>query len=169
MDSRRPRRDGRVRVPLWSFSPLDSTLVGADWKEGERAAVTKNEEVVAGGAMPLGGLRGDSGPQPVGHPSALFRRPIRSVRAFAGPALRSDCYGLVDRGECVDHHPGPARRPSSVLHRGHSSLAVGDEKGARQLAAAAQRSLSSGNQRRGLRSGLRPLGAEKRGLQCRSC
>ena len=145
-DSRRPRRDGRVPIPPWSSKSfvLDNSSGLAEAMLGSSAIVR--------GTVPSGELWGHPGPQPVGNSSGLLWGAIRPLRALAGPALHRDGHGFSHRGKRVDHHPGPARRPSAVLHRGHSLLAVGDEKRTRRLAAAAQRTLPthSGNDPGGL-------------------
>ena len=135
VDSRRPRGDGRVLVPPWSSKSLVLD------NSGGLAEATLGWSAIVRGTVPSGGLWGHSGPQPVGDSSCLLRGSIRPLRALAGPALHRDVHGFSHWGKRVDHHPGSARRPSAVLHRGHSLLAVGDEKRTRRLAAAAQRTL----------------------------
>ncbi len=163
IDSRRPRRDGRVPIPPWSSKSLV-----LDNSSGLAEAMLGSSAIV-GGTVPSGELWGHPGPQPVGNSSGLLWGAIRPLRALAGPALHRDGHGFSHRGKRVDHHPGPARRPSAVLHRGHSLLAVGDEKRTRRLAAAAQRTLPT-------HSGMIPwaepscpaYGPERRALECRS-
>jgi len=145
-------------VPPWSSKSLV-----LDNSSG-LAEATLGWGAIVRGTVPSGELRGHSGPQPVGNSSGLLWGSIRPLRALAGPALRRDGHGVSHRGKRVDHHPGPARRPSSVLHRGHAFLALGDEKRARGLAATAQRTLPthSGDEPGRLSSVARPRGEERR-------